>query len=601
MGIMAQPYKHSKTGVYWIRRAVPQDIKTAYGKTEVKRSLRTKDLSEARASFPIEYDRISQEFEACRRKIERQLKLEATLEVEQDTLSLRDINILTARYYNSELLRMQQSKTLGATDMLKYDLMAVRLGEWRDTKEAAAAVLESADDSDHRCDAEPDLDAALEAEFGDVASGLISEAGYLISRDSESFKRLLVSLGRLVPRLRQAVIDLVYFTGDEPDFLNTDNMQLTQPIERTASLHEGIEKPQGVTIVQVFEDFCEATRRYNKGRDKATENTLKDYKVTVKRFAEFIGEKPVAAVTKADVFEFSDLLLTLPSRAKSDIRALPLAEQAALAKSHGMTLLSASTVKKQLMGLSSVFEYAAERELCQFNPVHGTTKRLSKSIENRSGSEKQYSVADIERIFSSPLFTDGYRPSSGAYGEAVYWLPLLAYYTGARVEELAQLHVADVRSTDNLYYIHINADADDKSVKNKGSVRRVPLHSHLIELGFIDYLNSLQDSQRVFPQLSQGSGKKYANRVSKWLSDYFRQSLGINPAIKPMHGFRHTFKTLARANGIAKDVSDTLTGHSSGDVADTYGEYQLVTLSEAIEKLPRVNLVGCSADSYSSR
>lgn len=590
MSIMAQPRKHPKTGVYWLRRSVPSDIKSVYGKTEVKRSLRTKNRSEACALFALEYDKITQEFDACRRKLERQLKRETTPVIKQDTLSLRDINILTARYYNSELLRMQQSKTLGEADMLKYDLMAIRLGEWRDSKEAAATALESADDSSHRADTEHDLDAALEAEFGDVASGLINEEGYLISRGSESFKRLLVSLGRLVPRLRQAVIDLVYFTGDEPDFLNTENMQLTKPIERTASPVTHSSSSQGLTIEQIFERYCESTRRHNLGREKTIENTLSDYQLPVKRFAEFIGSKPVSEVTKADILSFKDLLLTLPSRADNKLKALPLAQQAEVAKTKGMKLLTASSVKKQLMGLSSVFEYAAEHQFCQANPVHGTTKRLSKSIETRSGSEKQYSATDIEAIFSSHLFTDGLRPKTGAYGEAPYWLPLLAYYTGARVEELAQLHLKDFQAIDGIYYIHINDEADDKSVKNRASVRRVPLHSHLIELGFIDYVNHLQKTERVFPKLTQGSGKKYSNRVSKWLSDHFRDDLGINPAIKPMHGFRHTFKTLARANSIPKDVVDTLQGHSGGDVAETYGEYPLATLADAVEKIPRLKL-----------
>ncbi|WP_366144627.1 DUF6538 domain-containing protein [Idiomarina sp.] len=42
---MNQPYKHPTTGVYWIRYSVPKGIRETFGKTEVKHSLRTKDLS----------------------------------------------------------------------------------------------------------------------------------------------------------------------------------------------------------------------------------------------------------------------------------------------------------------------------------------------------------------------------------------------------------------------------------------------------------------------------------------------------------------------------------------------------------------------------
>ncbi len=591
MGIMSQPYKHPKTGVYWIRRSVPKGIRETFGKTEVKRSLRTKDLSEARVLYPIEYDKINQEFIACRREQERKQALAATSVVEQDSLSPRDINILTARYYNAELSRMQQSKTLGEADMLMYDLMAIRLGEWRDGSEAAEAVLESVDDSDVGVSSEMEhsVEAELEAVFGDVADELIASGGYLISRDNVSYKRLLTSLGRLVPRLRQAVIDLVHFTGNEPSHLNTERMELTKPLEREESTESSLPSKGMVTIRQVFASYCESTRSYNKGRSKATESTLRDYQITVERFDEFLDGKSICEVTKTDVLRFSDLLLTLPSRAPKKVRALPLMEQAELAKSEGLALIAPSTVRKQLMGLSAVFEYATEHELCAVNPVHKTTKRLTKSIEARTGSEKQYAPSDLRAIFASPIFTDNYRPKGGRYGEAVHWIPLLAYYTGARVEELCQLHLTDIRSVDGINYIDVNAETEDKSVKNKGSVRRIPIHSHLIELGFIDYVVSLQQSQvRVFPALTRGSGGKYSPQVSKWLGDYFRSELKVNPEVKPMHGFRHTFKTLARSAGIAKDISDVLTGHSSGDVSDTYGEYPLGTLSEAIEKIPRV-------------
>ncbi|MGX5913448.1 DUF6538 domain-containing protein [Aliidiomarina sp. Khilg15.8] len=592
MATMALPYKHPKTDVFWIRRAVPKSIRKAFGKTEVKRSLGTKDLAEARKLHPLEYDKISQQFEACKRELEREQSINSTPVTAQDDLSVRDINILTARYYNAELQRMQQSKTLGKGDMLMYDLMAIRLDEWRGDDSDAEQALSLARESDLGVSHEVgyDLKSELESVFGDVAEQLIKDAGYLIGRDNPSFQRLLLSLKRLIPRLRQAAIELVHFTGNEPDYLEADNKQLTQPIKRTKLSNSNADASAAVTMEQLFESYCESHKRYNAGRDKSTQKTIKDYSLTVRRFGEFVAGKPVSDITKADILDFTDLLLSLPSRAKSDVRHLTLAKQAEVANAQGLALIAPSTVRKQIMGLSSVLEYACERGLCEVNPVRGATKRLKKSVESRSGGEKQYSARDIQAIFESSLFTGNYRTATGVYGEAVYWLPLLAYYTGARAEELSQLYVADVKQTDGIYYIDINDNAADKSVKNRGSVRIVPIHSHLIELGFIDYVKTLNAEQRVFPKLSQGSGSAYSSRVSKWLGTYFREECGTNRDIKPIHGFRHTFKTMARGSGVAKDVVDTLQGHSSGDVAESYGEYPLAALQEAIEKIPRVSL-----------
>jgi hypothetical protein len=45
---MTRPWKHPKTGVYWIRKRVPEALRAIIGKQEEKRSLGTRDPSEAK-------------------------------------------------------------------------------------------------------------------------------------------------------------------------------------------------------------------------------------------------------------------------------------------------------------------------------------------------------------------------------------------------------------------------------------------------------------------------------------------------------------------------------------------------------------------------
>ena len=40
---MARPWKHPKTGIYWLRKRVPDDLLRLVGKREEKRSLGTRD------------------------------------------------------------------------------------------------------------------------------------------------------------------------------------------------------------------------------------------------------------------------------------------------------------------------------------------------------------------------------------------------------------------------------------------------------------------------------------------------------------------------------------------------------------------------------
>jgi hypothetical protein len=45
---MSRPWKHPKTGVYWLRKRIPDDLRPILGKLEEKRSLKTRDPSEAK-------------------------------------------------------------------------------------------------------------------------------------------------------------------------------------------------------------------------------------------------------------------------------------------------------------------------------------------------------------------------------------------------------------------------------------------------------------------------------------------------------------------------------------------------------------------------
>lgn len=64
--VVKHPWLMRRGETYYVRAAVPKDIVSAFGKTEVKRSLRTKDPKEARKRIAQEAAAISEEFETFR-------------------------------------------------------------------------------------------------------------------------------------------------------------------------------------------------------------------------------------------------------------------------------------------------------------------------------------------------------------------------------------------------------------------------------------------------------------------------------------------------------------------------------------------------------
>ena len=86
-----------------------------------------------------------------------------------------------------------------------------------------------------------------------------------------------------------------------------------------------------------------------------------------------------------------------------------------------------------------------------------------------------------------------------------FWIPLLGLYTGARLEEIAQLYVEDIKLIEGVHSLDFIENKPDKSVK-PGAERVVPLHDFLVQdLKFIGYIKSLPQDGRVFPALKRVS------------------------------------------------------------------------------------------------
>jgi integrase len=244
--------------------------------------------------------------------------------------------------------------------------------------------------------------------------------------------------------------------------------------------------------------------------------------------------------------------------------------------------LAYATASKNLGLIKSMFEIARSNELIHENPFK-EVKLIKPSRAEKA--RVSFTVAEIEQIFNSPVFTQGFRPKGGA-GEAAVWLPLIAYMTGMRLEEIGQLTKDDIKRQDDIWFFNLDhAPQKGQVLKNESSRRQIPIHSRLIELGLLDLVSA--SNGRLFPDLSSAGARQLTASFSQWFGRYLRQVIGIVDRRKTFHSFRHTFKDMCREAEISKDLHDRLTGHSSRDVGDGYGTgmFPLKPLNEAIKKI----------------
>jgi len=121
-----------------------------------------------------------------------------------------------------------------------------------------------------------------------------------------------------------------------------------------------------------------------------------------------------------------------------------------------------------------------DNDLIPTNPAKGI-----KVADKRRAKDKrrEFNKEELKALFSGPVHTDEARPVGGG-GEAAYWLPLLALYTGARQTELGQFWTDDVYEEsyldeeDNEHSAWVMRFVDNEergqNVKTDGSERRVP-------------------------------------------------------------------------------------------------------------------------------
>jgi integrase len=167
------------------------------------------------------------------------------------------------------------------------------------------------------------------------------------------------------------------------------------------------------------------------------------------------------------------------------------------------------------------------------------------------------------------------------------WVPWLLAYTGARIAEITQLRKEDVKVDGDIHFIRITPDAG--SVKT-GEFRDVPLHPHLIELGFLEFVSASDNGPLFYSKVTRKGrthpSKQVAGRVSEWV-----RSLGVVAAnVKPSHGWRHRFKTIGLEVGMNGRVLDAIQGHAPRTAGDAYGDVTLKAKWDAIKLLPRYSI-----------
>ena len=247
---------------------------------------------------------------------------------------------------------------------------------------------------------------------------------------------------------------------------------------------------QAATTAKPFRDtLSSALHRWMEGGGKAArkprENSIAEAQRAVQRFIEFHGDLELQAITKAHARQFRDALAQVPKALPHAIAKMRLPE---ILKRDLSTYpkRNAQTVNKNLNLIAGIMAKAEKDGFFEELPSWSNPFHVSFDIAPTEREPYEpFSLDDLNRLFGSPVFTQGKRPVGGR-GEAAFWFPVIALFTGARRTEIAQLRVSDIRESRGIFFIDFNDEGEDQNLKNASSARSVPIHDELLKSGFMD-------------------------------------------------------------------------------------------------------------------
>ena len=578
MSAMTYLWRHPNSGVYYFRRAVPDDIRATIGKTMVKQSLRTRDVAEAkRRALPI----------AMRTETDFQTARERRSALPRNDLTEAERARLVASYLHMRLSEDEARRIRGSKedDDLYKSLKAqveAHGGAGSFTDEEATARVGLSDRAYHK-----------KAETLIVLPGLREQLARgdtsIVEDDVDAFLEMGgINLDRASPDYRR----LSY------EFLKT----AVQANEAIAKRHEGhvIETPlappslaatrtlpvqrEGLDLLTMFDKWLQERKPRRK--------TVLDFQTAIRRFAELQGNLAVHEINKAHVRVYKEALQKLPSSCSGKMRQMTLPDLLEYLQQCPIEgpRLSAGSVNKAITALQTLFGWIEDQGYLEDHPHWSNPAARMKMRDPAKDEDNRlpYDAEDLKTIFGSAVFRDGARPVGGA-GEAAKWLPLMGLFNGARLEEIGQALTSDVKREDGIDYLDVNIldRGAGKRVKNRSSRRRLPLHPELVRCGLLAYVKERRQAgdERLFPALRPSITGQMTGNWSKWWSRH-TDDLGITDPRKVFHSFRHAFKDACRAARIEEELHDALTGHTSASVGRKYGSgVPLEVLAEAVARV----------------
>lgn len=537
MAVRMVRLKRASSGRWAARKAIPEDVRAAFGQWEAKCTWDAR-LSEgqAKAAMAKWLAEIESRIAALR------LVAAPPEDVLAIDLSARDCRALAGVWY-ADLKAQYEANP----------------GDWRGWEASAEKVIP--DETAETYGMTPEEAQALPLRVPDWlrrdAAELVAGRGMKLTSDA---------MARLEQDMAELYVEFVALMKRRAhNDWSPDPVETRLPAWQAPSSGADTAQATGPTIKEIFDAYARERR--------PREATVRQWSRNLDALVAFLGHEDASRVTQDDIVRWKDHLLASPS-------GRPDGKPGSL-----------KTVKESYLGsMRAVFQAAVDNRRLAANPFTGVKVRGPKSVRTRDPGLSDAEAAMILSAALSVSFSSPPRPVELARR----WVPWLCAYSGARVNEITQLRRCDVVEREGVWAIHITPEAGSTKTEE---ARWVPLHSHLIEQGFLAFVAASREGPLFYePRTTGKPGQPPAyRRTGERLAEWVREIGVTDREVRPNHGWRHRFKTVARAAKVDAEAREVIAGHKPNTVGGTYGIWTLQSLAEEVEKLPRYDGLGAAA------